>query len=68
MSHDTCLGFWERGHVGEYNIFFMLLQTGTMRVGDDVLVLTQCEQTRSIGFLSKSYNKGKDVRIPINSF
>ena len=62
------LAFGKEGMLVNYNIFFMLLQTGTMRVGDDVLVLTQCEQTRSIGFLSKSYNKGKDVRIPLNSF
>lgn len=36
-----------------------------MRLGRDVLVLTQTATSRSIAFLSQSLNEGEDVCYPI---
>lgn len=37
-------------------------KAGSMRIGDDVLVLTKKDERLSMGLLSTSLNKGKDVR------
>lgn len=34
---------------------------GAMKLGRDVIVLTQTAETRSVAFLSQSSNDGKDV-------
>ncbi|KAJ7944023.1 CW-type zinc finger protein [Quillaja saponaria] len=52
--------------IGRFGIGF---KSGAMRLGRDVLVLTQTANSRSIAFLSQSLNDGKDnVEIPIVSY
>ncbi|KAF6149856.1 hypothetical protein GIB67_010930 [Kingdonia uniflora] len=44
-------------------------QTGAMKLGWDAIVLTQTAESRSIGFLSQSFNDGKsNVEVPIMSY
>ncbi|KAK3013657.1 hypothetical protein RJ639_008528, partial [Escallonia herrerae] len=53
-------------HIGRFGIGF---KTGAMRLGKDALVLTQTANSRSIAFLSQSFNEGKDnVEIPVVSY
>ncbi|PIA25673.1 hypothetical protein AQUCO_10900014v1 [Aquilegia coerulea] len=53
-------------HIGRFGIGF---KTGSMKIGQDVIVLTQTTKSRSIGFLSQSLNEGKDMlEIPIVSY
>ncbi|KAI4327872.1 hypothetical protein L6164_020283 [Bauhinia variegata] len=56
----------EPDRIGRFGIGF---KTGAMRLGRDVLVLTQTLTSRSIAFLSQSFNEGKDnIEIPIVSY
>ncbi|KAK2999230.1 hypothetical protein RJ639_023652, partial [Escallonia herrerae] len=53
-------------HIGRFGIGF---KTGAMRLGKDALVLTQTANSRSIAFLSQSFNEGNDnVEIPVVSY
>ncbi|KAF8406746.1 hypothetical protein HHK36_008838 [Tetracentron sinense] len=53
-------------HIGRFGIGF---KTGAMRLGRDAVVLTQTTNSRSIAFLSQSFNEGKDnLEIPIVSY
>ncbi|XXG73535.1 hypothetical protein AAC387_Pa07g2439 [Persea americana] len=53
-------------HIGRFGIGF---KTGAMRLGQDAIVLTQTTDSRSVAFLSQSFNEGKDnVEIPIVSY
>ncbi|XP_057869324.1 uncharacterized protein LOC131076262 isoform X2 [Cryptomeria japonica] len=58
-----------RDHIGRFGVGF---KTGTMQLGKDAIVLTQCSETRSIAFLSRSYNENKkcyqDLDIPIITY
>ncbi|XP_016201338.1 MORC family CW-type zinc finger protein 3 isoform X3 [Arachis ipaensis] len=55
-----------KDHIGRFGIGF---KTGAMRLGRDVLVLTQTANSRSLAFLSQSLNEGKDnIEIPIVSY
>ncbi|XP_057448890.1 uncharacterized protein LOC130740336 isoform X2 [Lotus japonicus] len=56
----------DKDHIGRFGVGF---KTGAMRLGRDVLVLTQTANSRSIAFLSQSLNEGKDnIEIPIVSY
>ncbi|KAL2348718.1 hypothetical protein Fmac_002718 [Flemingia macrophylla] len=56
----------DKDHIGKFGVGF---KTGTMRLGRDVLVLTQTTNSRSIAFISQSLNKGKDnIEIPVISY
>eukprot|EP00250_Pteridium_aquilinum_P020858 c24966_g1_i2 orf=202-2334(+) len=76
MSHLEILRMVSFGHkkpdeddesvIGRFGIGF---KTGSMRLGKDAVVFTQSRETRSIAFLSQSYNKGKEeVEIPIITY
>ncbi|KAF8405599.1 hypothetical protein HHK36_010506 [Tetracentron sinense] len=53
-------------HIGRFGIGF---KTGAMRLGRDAIVLTQTTNTRSVAFLSQSFNEGKyNLEIPIVSY
>ncbi|KAF6170681.1 hypothetical protein GIB67_015633 [Kingdonia uniflora] len=44
-------------------------KTGAMKLGRDAIVLTQTAESRSISFLSQSFNDGKsNVEVPIVSY
>lgn len=52
--------------IGRFGVGF---KTGSMRLGKDVVVFTQSSETRSIAFLSQSFNEDKDdVEIPIITY
>ncbi|KAL3038646.1 hypothetical protein AAZX31_01G143900 [Glycine max] len=56
----------DKDHIGKFGVGF---KTGAMRLGRDVLVLTQTTNSRSLAFLSQSLNEGKDnIEIPIVSY
>ncbi|PNY06830.1 MORC family CW-type zinc finger protein 3 [Trifolium pratense] len=76
MNHDEVVKMVSFGHkqsdyddkdqIGRFGVGF---KTGAMRLGRDVLVLTQTANSRSIAFLSQSLNEGKDnIEIPIVSY
>ncbi|KAF5206034.1 Morc family cw-type zinc finger protein [Thalictrum thalictroides] len=76
MSHQEILRMLSLGRkapdgddpdrIGRFGIGF---KTGSMKIGRDVIVLTQTSKSRSIGFLSQSLNEGKDMlEIPIVSY
>ncbi|PKA62430.1 hypothetical protein AXF42_Ash009316 [Apostasia shenzhenica] len=76
MSHDDIVRMLSFGHkqidgedkdrIGRFGIGF---KTGAMKLGKDALVLTQSARSRSVAFLSQSYNENKDnVEIPIVSY
>ncbi|XP_058777655.1 uncharacterized protein LOC131651943 isoform X1 [Vicia villosa] len=76
MNHDEIMRMVSFGHkksdyddkdqIGRFGVGF---KTGAMRLGKDVLVLTQTANSRSIAFLSQSLNEGKDnIEIPIVSY
>ncbi|XP_073220334.1 uncharacterized protein [Cicer arietinum] len=76
MNHDEVVKMVSFGHkqpdiddkdqIGRFGVGF---KTGAMRLGKDVLVLTQTANSRSIAFLSQSLNEGKDnIEIPIVSY
>jgi hypothetical protein len=52
-----------RDRIGKFGFGF---KHGSMRIGDDALVLTKSERTFSVGFLSQSYNASQtELRTPI---
>ncbi|KAK8472124.1 hypothetical protein PHAVU_002G118800 [Phaseolus vulgaris] len=56
----------DKDHIGKFGVGF---KTGAMRLGRDVLVLTQTTNSRSLAFLSQSLNEGKDnIEIPVVSY
>eukprot|EP01018_Ginkgo_biloba_P032288 Gb_09121 [translate_table: standard] len=76
MSHSDIVRMLSFGHkrpeqenkdlIGRFGVGF---KTGSMRLGRDVVVLTQSKETRSIAFLSRSFNEDKDdVEIPIITY
>ncbi|XP_020590247.1 MORC family CW-type zinc finger protein 2-like isoform X2 [Phalaenopsis equestris] len=76
MTHNDILRMLSFGHkqknredqdrIGKFGIGF---KTGAMKLGKDALVLTQSSTSRSIAFLSQSYNENKDnIEIPIVSY
>ncbi|MCO5551260.1 hypothetical protein L7F22_004759 [Adiantum nelumboides] len=76
MTHSEILRMMSFGHkkpdeddeslIGRFGVGF---KTGSMRLGKDVVVLTQSAETRSIAFLSQTYNKGKEVvEIPVITY
>ncbi|KAG0499146.1 hypothetical protein HPP92_003837 [Vanilla planifolia] len=55
-----------QGRIGRFGIGF---KTGAMKLGRDALVLTQSSRSRSVAFLSQTYNENKDnVEIPVVSY
>ncbi|KAG9440734.1 hypothetical protein H6P81_020899 [Aristolochia fimbriata] len=50
---DEC----NRDYIGRFGIGF---KSGAMRLGQDALILTQNDNSRSVALLSQSYNKRKD--------
>ncbi|CAI5525766.1 unnamed protein product [Closterium sp. Naga37s-1] len=53
-------------HIGRFGVGF---KTGTMRIGNDALVLTQSTDSRSIALLSRSLNQGRqELEIPIVTY
>ncbi|KAI3941549.1 hypothetical protein MKX01_039735, partial [Papaver californicum] len=76
MSHQEIMVMVSLGHkqtdandpdqIGRFGIGF---KTGAMKLGRDAIVLTQTTKSRSIAFLSQSFNEGKDsVEIPVVSY
>ncbi|MCO5602330.1 hypothetical protein L7F22_056460 [Adiantum nelumboides] len=76
MTHSEILRMMSFGHkkpdeddeslIGRFGVGF---KTGSMRLGKDVVVLTQSAETRSIAFLSQTYNKGnEEVEIPVITY
>lgn len=72
MSHTDTIRMMSFGHskpsnddedlIGRFGVGF---KTGSMRLGKDALVFTQSRESRSIAFLSRSFNEGKEeVEIP----
>ncbi|XP_020226155.1 MORC family CW-type zinc finger protein 3 [Cajanus cajan] len=56
----------DKDHIGKFGVGF---KTGAMRLGRDVLVLTQTTNSRSLAFISQSLNAGKDnIEIPVISY
>ncbi|CAM6084749.1 unnamed protein product [Calypogeia fissa] len=56
----------DKNQIGHFGVGF---KTGSMKIGSDVVVLTQCENSRSIGLLSASYNADKEVlEVPIVTY
>ncbi|TKY70223.1 MORC family CW-type zinc finger protein 3 [Spatholobus suberectus] len=56
----------DKDHIGKFGVGF---KTGAMRLGRDVLVITQTTNSRSLAFLSQSLNEDKDnIEIPIVSY
>ncbi|XP_039807350.1 MORC family CW-type zinc finger protein 3-like isoform X2 [Panicum virgatum] len=52
--------------IGRFGIGF---KTGAMKLGKDAIVLTQTSSSRSVAFLSQSFNEGKDnVEIPVVAY
>ncbi|RWW64085.1 hypothetical protein BHE74_00028699 [Ensete ventricosum] len=47
--------------VFDFTFYFITMQTGSMKLGRDVLVLTQTSSSRSVALLSQSYNENKEV-------
>ncbi|KAI3943878.1 hypothetical protein MKX01_031763, partial [Papaver californicum] len=76
MSHQEIMVMVSLGHkqtdaddpdqIGRFDIGF---KTGAMKLGRDAIVLIQTTKSRSIAFLSQSFNEGKDsVEIPVVSY
>ncbi|MCL7031996.1 hypothetical protein MKW94_029049, partial [Papaver nudicaule] len=76
MSHDELVVMlslgnkkfheYDRERIGKYGIGF---KTGAMKLGSDVMVLTQTAESRSVAFLSQTYSKDKDeLDLPIVSY
>ncbi|XP_039125085.1 ATPase MORC2A-like isoform X1 [Dioscorea cayenensis subsp. rotundata] len=56
----------KQDHIGRFGIGF---KTGAMKLGRDVLVLTQTSTSRSVAFLSESFNKDKEnLEIPLITY
>ncbi|KAF8687781.1 hypothetical protein HU200_042717 [Digitaria exilis] len=52
--------------IGRFGIGF---KTGAMKLGKDAIVLTQTSSSRSVAFLSQSFNEGKDnLEIPVVAY
>ncbi|KAG2612916.1 hypothetical protein PVAP13_4KG321600 [Panicum virgatum] len=52
--------------IGRFGIGF---KTGAMKLGKDAIVLTQTLSSRSVAFLSQSFNEGKDnLEIPVVAY
>lgn len=52
--------------IGRFGIGF---KTGAMKLGKDVVVLTQTSTSRSVAFLSQSFNENKDnLEIPVVTY
>uniref|UniRef100_A0A0A9DMR8 CW-type domain-containing protein n=1 Tax=Arundo donax TaxID=35708 RepID=A0A0A9DMR8_ARUDO len=52
--------------IGKFGIGF---KTGAMKLGKDAIVLTQTSSTRSVAFLSQSFNEEKDnLEIPVVAY
>eukprot|EP01018_Ginkgo_biloba_P021289 Gb_06748 [translate_table: standard] len=77
MSHSDVVKMMSFGHghmrspeeernsdvIGRFGVGF---KAGSMRLGRDVLVLTQTPHSRSVALLSRSFNQGKDeLEVPI---
>ncbi|KAL3695482.1 hypothetical protein R1sor_009558 [Riccia sorocarpa] len=57
---------YDKDQIGHFGVGF---KSGSMRLGKDVIVLTQTDSSRSIGFLSTSYNADKEVlEVPIVTY
>ncbi|KAJ6799935.1 MORC family CW-type zinc finger protein 2B-like isoform X1 [Iris pallida] len=76
MSHSDIVRMVSFGHkqtdeadtsrIGRFGIGF---KTGSMKLGRDVLVLTQTLSSRSVAFLSQAYNKNKEnLEFPIITY
>ncbi|XP_020271097.1 MORC family CW-type zinc finger protein 3-like isoform X2 [Asparagus officinalis] len=76
MSHQDIMRMLSFGHkqpdeetpdrIGRFGIGF---KTGAMKLGKDVLVLSQTTGSRSVAFLSQSYNEDKEnLEIPIIAY
>ncbi|OVA16345.1 zinc finger protein [Macleaya cordata] len=56
----------DRHRIGKFGIGF---KTGAMKLGRDVIVITQTTESRSVAFLSQSSNEGNDnLELPIVSY
>ncbi|BBN19872.1 MORC family CW-type zinc finger protein [Marchantia polymorpha subsp. ruderalis] len=56
----------DHNHIGYFGVGF---KSGSMRLGRDVIILTQSKDSRSIGFLSTSYNADKEIlEVPIVTY
>ncbi|KAI3903636.1 hypothetical protein MKW98_032290 [Papaver atlanticum] len=82
MSHDELLVMLSLGNkkfheddrerIGKYGVGF---KTGAMKLGRDVIVLTQTTESRSVAFLSQTYNESNkdddleaELELPIVSY
>ncbi|CAL9064053.1 unnamed protein product [Musa banksii] len=75
MSHTEIMRMLSFGHkqpeedpdqIGRFGIGF---KTGSMKLGRDVLVLTQTSSSRSVALLSQCYNENKEIlEIPIITY
>ncbi|OVA00681.1 zinc finger protein [Macleaya cordata] len=76
MSHQEIMVMLSFGHkrsdaydqdsIGRFGIGF---KTGAMKLGRDVILLTQTSESRSIAFLSQSVNEDKDnLEIPVVTY
>ncbi|KAG6550178.1 hypothetical protein Mapa_008136 [Marchantia paleacea] len=76
MNHDEIVRMLQFGHkmanhkdhdhIGYFGVGF---KSGSMRLGRDVIILTQSKDSRSIGFLSTSYNADKEIlEVPIVTY
>ncbi|WOK98111.1 MORC family CW-type zinc finger protein 4-like isoform X1 [Canna indica] len=75
MSHNEIMRMLSFGHkqpeedqdkIGRFGIGF---KTGAMKLGRDVLVLTQTSTSRSVALLSQSYNANKEIlEVPIVTY
>ncbi|KAM0918983.1 hypothetical protein ACQ4PT_008414 [Festuca glaucescens] len=55
-----------KDQIGRFGIGF---KTGAMKLGKDAVVLTQTSTSRSVSFLSQSFNENKDnLEIPVLTF
>uniref|UniRef100_A0ACD5TZT0 Uncharacterized protein n=1 Tax=Avena sativa TaxID=4498 RepID=A0ACD5TZT0_AVESA len=55
-----------KDQIGTFGIGF---KTGAMKLGRDAVVLTQTSNSRSVSFLSQSFNKNKDIlEIPVVTY
>eukprot|EP00271_Cylindrocystis_brebissonii_P016012 TRINITY_DN3913_c0_g1_i1.p1 TRINITY_DN3913_c0_g1~~TRINITY_DN3913_c0_g1_i1.p1 ORF type:complete len:151 (+),score=19.45 TRINITY_DN3913_c0_g1_i1:72-524(+) len=76
MTHGELVRMLSLGHrapedKSRIGMFGWGFKTGSMRIGDNALVLTQSAVTgvvsRSVGFLSRSFNSGKEAVFCLRS-
>uniref|UniRef100_A0A0D9WS76 CW-type domain-containing protein n=1 Tax=Leersia perrieri TaxID=77586 RepID=A0A0D9WS76_9ORYZ len=76
MTYDEMMRMISFGHkrqdkyhqdqIGRFGIGF---KTGAMKLGKDAIVLTQTSSSRSVAFLSQSFNENKDnLEIPVVTY